>query len=199
MPRRRPLSEAEATLQKAREEAYRKIPEEMKREWAARDMVLHNDERDIVAECREAGFDIESIWDFVNTNESYKEAIPVLLRHLTKEHHLRTREGLVRALTTPEARGIAAPTLIDLFLKERNPNSELKWLLGGAIAETATLENAMEVCNLIEDDSHGAGREFLPLALVHCPKPAAREYLKPLVEHPVVGKSARKAIRLLGK
>lgn len=178
---------------------YQGMMREKEEQWAERRRILDEDQNELIAECQAVGHPIKSVWDFVNTDESYAAAIPILVKHLEKGHHPRTREGIIRALSTPEAWGVASPEpLIKLFREETDPESEMKWLLGSAIAHTATLAEAMTICELIEDESHGASREFLPLALIHCPQGAARGILEPLVGHPVMGKSASKTLSLLG-
>src|SRR5215469_15844347 len=37
----------------------------------------------LLGELRNIGFNVESVWDFVNTAEMYPSAIPILLRHLS--------------------------------------------------------------------------------------------------------------------
>ena len=42
------------------------------------------DERPLVEDLVKAGFNVTSSWDLVNTKSSYKEAIPILVQHLSK-------------------------------------------------------------------------------------------------------------------
>src|SRR5450631_2230736 len=53
----------------------------------------------LLAELWDAGFQVESVWDFVNTADKYPAAIPILLRHATLPYSKRIKEGIVRALT----------------------------------------------------------------------------------------------------
>ena len=64
-----------------------------------------------------------------------------------------------------------------------------------AIAHTATLPDAMEVCELMEDERHGISRDYLPWALIHCPVEAVVDYLTPITDHPHMGKTAKKVIK----
>ncbi|MCG6158342.1 hypothetical protein [Rubinisphaera margarita] len=179
---------------------YQEMMQGKEREWREWRRSLDADEKELVAKCHAAGHPIKSVWDFVNMEESYATAIPILAEHLEKKHQPRVREGIVRALSTPEAWGVAPPgPLIRLFRDESDPESEMKWLLGAAIAHTATLAEAHEVCELMEDDENGRSREFLPLALVHCPRLAALAILEPLVGHPVMGESAVQAINIVSR
>ena len=47
----------------------------------------------------DAGFHVESVWDFVNTADKYPAAIPILLRHVNLPYSKRIKEGIIRALT----------------------------------------------------------------------------------------------------
>ncbi len=158
---------------------------------------LCEDERQLVAEFQSKGVLISSVWDLVNSKENYQAAIPTLVAHLEKPHHARISEGIVRALTTPTAAGIATEPLIGLFRSTVDAGSELKWLVGAAIAETATPASAKTIVGLINDEKHGRGRAFLPLGLIHLPKDEARSILERLTSHPAMGESASKAIALL--
>ena len=75
------------------------------------------DEDEMVAEAlRAVGVQVRSVYDLVNTKESYPEAIPVLLELLPRVRNDRIKEGVVRALTVREARPVAAKPLIREFL-----------------------------------------------------------------------------------
>ena len=131
--------------------------EKLQRGWDA----IKSDERELVAELREAGYDVESVWDFVNTNDPYLNAIPTLLRHLGIDHHKRIREGITRALITRDARGVADRQLIDLFKSLPVSENEYKWVLALAIAETATSDTVHEVVELARNKEHGIARREL--------------------------------------
>jgi hypothetical protein len=56
------------------------------------------------------------IWDLVNSKDSYGALIPRLIEALNSQFSFRITEGIVRALTVKEARGIDLPTkLLDLY------------------------------------------------------------------------------------
>lgn len=57
---------------------------------------------------------ISDVYDLVNTAESYPDAIPILIKYLTKVNHDKNKEGIVRALAVKEARGKASPILIEV-------------------------------------------------------------------------------------
>lgn len=193
---------------------YQARMREKEKQMAERRRILDEDQASLVQELQKANIrvrmnaipgqsyegPIQNVWDLVNSELSYAAAIPILVEHLEKNHHPAIQEGIVRALSIPEAWGVApAEPLIRLFREEADPDSQNKWLLGAAIAHTATLADAMTICDLMEDERHGRGREYLPLALIHCPKDAARAILEPLVGHPVMGKNASKALSIIRK
>jgi hypothetical protein len=72
----------------------------------------------VVADLKEAGVNVGSVWDLVNTSGGYPTAIPIISSHLNRGYSLKYLDGLVRALTVPEARGIAWNDL-DRLLHER--------------------------------------------------------------------------------
>lgn len=194
------ISAAEFLAQLENDPEYQKMKREKEKVWAEQRRILDEDQKELVSECQAVGYPIKSVWDFVNSEDSYLAALPILVEHLGKDHHKRVRQGIVRALLTPEASGVvSAEPIIKQFCDEVDSESELKWLLGSAIANTATLADAMTICDLMEDENHGKGREDLPLALIHCPKEAALAILEPLVKHPVMGRSASEAIKILAK
>lgn len=158
---------------------------------------LRDDQVSLVADCKAVGVPISSVWDLVNTSESYEAAIPVLARHLSYEHRPRTIEGIVRALTTPESRGVAFSSLVALFRRTVDSQSELKWLLGAAIAEAATASDASTIVELANDTRHGRGREFLPLGLVQAGSPYALPILERWRSVPELTEASQKAIKLL--
>src|SRR5262245_15571778 len=75
-------------------------------------------EQPLVEELRESGFQINSVWEFVNTSESRDDALPILVDHLFRPYPAAVREGIARALAVPEAR-FAFSALKQLYLDEQ--------------------------------------------------------------------------------
>src|SRR5688572_14653941 len=98
---------------------------------------LDKDEEGLIEEIKNKGIKIESVWDLVNNVKrpfldnkftgQYQQAYPILVAHLDKPHHLRIREGIIRALTEKGAKEIAKDKLLEHFYKETDKN--LKWVL----------------------------------------------------------------------
>lgn len=159
--------------------------------------VLRADEESLVAELRQVGVNVQSVWDLVNTDVSYPNAIQVLMNHLSGDHDVRTKEGIARALTVPEARGVATRALVEQFSKIDDQESQLKWVLGVAIAETSTPDTVSLVVELVSDKTHGKAREMLPLALQFMPRADAESILQELINDPDVRERAIETLKII--
>ena len=176
--------------QLAADARYRQQHEGRQRQRAIAEAMLAEDEETLVADLENAGVAVDSVWDLVNADYAYADAIPVLLRHLQLRHHLRTREGIVRALTVPEARGVAFPVLYEQFLATSSAQeAELKWLLGAALAEATTSETASVVRQLLTDKDHGKAREMLVPALQWLAPGERDDAIQALSGDPDIGKA----------
>ncbi len=114
----------------------RKAERERRRALVAADLEM--DESSLVAELADVGVAVRSVWDLVNTPGSYPAAIDVLARHLRSEHLPRTREGIARALTVKEARGIAGRSVLEALMRSsRLDESEVRWALANALTVIA--------------------------------------------------------------
>jgi len=115
-------------------------------ELEERESALAEDERSIIEDLASIGYEIESIWDFVNNNNrheflrkfngSYAGAYPILVKHLNIDHHPRIREGIIRALTENDANEVASESLLSEFYKEQD--LKLKWVLANALRTVLT-------------------------------------------------------------
>jgi HEAT repeat protein len=180
----------------------------------------------VVEALREQAFlDVQSVYDLVNTPESYPEAIPILLHLLPEISEPKIKEGIVRALTVKEARGIAARPLIEEFkridvppripepegerdryghlIRDYTPEerrlynlSNLKWLIGNALSVVADESVTDEIVELLMDKRHGGTRSALLHALLRL-KPANRiEILLELLDDEDDGVSIQAALVL---
>lgn len=152
----------------------------------------------LLVELKDVGFQVESVWDFVNTADKYPAAIPVLLRHLMVPYSKRTKEGVVRALTVKYAGPEVLRELIRQF-REQTDDSEnsLKWVLGNAISEVATPADAETMIALATDPVHGEARDMITQRLprVIKDKVRLREVLQRLAGDKQMERYAHRAIR----
>lgn len=125
---------------------YQEMRKRKDLELKERKALLAADERGLIEELAEAGYEIESVWDFVNNNNRYEflrrfeggytSAYSILVKHLNIEHHPRIREGIIRALTEKDANETASDALLAAFYQEQDSN--LKWILANALRTVLT-------------------------------------------------------------
>lgn len=137
--------------------------ERLHREFDAR---LAVEEQPLLADLAEAGHKLRSVWDLVNTSKSYPTAVPVLLKHLGSSYHPRIDQGIVRALTVREARGIAGRAILDRLSAGSDPiGSEIRWLLANALTVIADATLRDELKKLAADPAFEDVHERLRVAL----------------------------------
>lgn len=173
-------------------ERERKREEELKRLEEEYDRA----EKPLVQDLEAAGFPVRSVYDFVNTTQSYRGALPILLDHLQRPYPAAIREGIARALAVPEAR-LAWPVLARLYRDEAN--AQVKGGLAVAVANTADKSVADELIGLIREPQLGTSRVLLLSALPRIGIDRAREVLEELQTDPQLGKEARIQLRRLDR
>ena len=120
MAKRKPITAGELMAQLENDPEYQERLREKKRERAELRRLDAEDEKELVAECNEAGFAITSVWDFVKMKESYAAALPILARHLEMPHRRIVFKSILRAISVPEAWGIVSPQpLIRMFPRRK--------------------------------------------------------------------------------
>src|SRR5207302_11033445 len=131
---------------------------------------------------KNAGIQVESVWDFVNTADKYPAAIPVLLRHLTVPYSKPIKEGIVRALTVDYAGPEVLRELIKQFREQTDDSANsLKWVLGNAISEVATPADAETMVSLATDPCQGEARDMITQRLPRVVKDKAQ--LREVLQH----------------
>lgn len=100
------------------------------------------------------GLAIRNISQFVNENLDYTKALPVLTEHLYRDYTRNTMETLVRSLTTPKARGIAAGALFDLYNRQPAEEENLRNVIGNALVYTAQEPDYDRLYAIIADKSN---------------------------------------------
>lgn len=149
------------------------------------------EEQALVAELRQAGHTLDSIWDLVNGPGVKRSAVPILTRHLLEATDERLVEGIARALT---AKGLVAarPALLSRF--SRTDNALLGWAMANALAIIGIRGVEAEILTLVSNDRYGRAREPL-VAILHLIKDARVEpLLIRLLDDPVLDYSAAVAL-----
>lgn len=125
-----------------------------------------NDETILIKdELLKVGIEVNNIYDLVNTNKSYAEVIPVLINLIQIVNGKREKEGIIRALTVKEAKGIANKVLLNEFYLNAKKDLSLLWVIGNAMSIIATKEDIKELIDIVRDKSYGTSRQMFVLAL----------------------------------
>lgn len=177
----------------------RKINEARKLETKERAARLLVEQQPILQELAGIGYQVESLWDLIDSEEKYTNAIPILLKHLLLPYSDRTRDQLARALAVKEARP-AWPVLVEQYCKTPigtglvapGDTKELplsaKSGLACALSVTVDESTMPTLISLIKDPAHGASRILLLSPLKKSKNEAAKAVLAELAEDPVFKK-----------
>ena len=96
---------------------------------------LSKDEKQLVSELnkslKQINCHVDSVWDLVNSVNSYQVVYPILNKHLDLEHHKRIREGIIRALTIKDVGENIKENFLRHFKRETDP--DLKWVISNAL------------------------------------------------------------------
>jgi len=117
-------------------------------------------------ELEKIGIKIEEIYDLVNSPKSYPEAIPILVRFLSKNFiDDRLKEGIIRALAVKEAKGKCGKVLIKEFNKTPKEKSLLRWAIGNTMEVVISKNDIDDVIKIIKDKTNGISRQMFIKAL----------------------------------
>lgn len=118
---------------------------------------------------KKVGVEVKSVYDLVNSTRNYSEAIPVLIEYVQKVQTPQILEGVVRALTVKEARGIASKPLIKFFEEYETMGDSAKeltkWTIGNALEVISDQTILEDLIRLAKDKKHGMSRDMLPRAI----------------------------------
>lgn len=163
-----------------------------RREAEAREAEYRAAERPLVKELLEAGYNVDSAWDLVNSAGTYPDALPILLAHLDRSYPDAVREGIARAMAVPQSR-FAWHHLVHLYRDE--DAGRVKDGLATAIAAVAWPDVLGELIELAKDRKHGASRLLLLSALEHSADSAARSTLMKLGTDPDLGEEIQAILK----
>lgn len=130
---------------------------------AAAEAQFRAEEEPMIADLAEVGFEVGSVWDLVNTNKSYPAAIPILLDHLRRPYHKDIRNGIIRALTVKDAKGIVGGIILDELHGETD--EENRWALANALTVVADRADRQAIHALLDDPAYMDVGERLTEAL----------------------------------
>ena len=128
----------------------------------------------------------------------YTRAVPILINWLPRVQNRYVKDDIVRTLTVPWAKPVAALPLIAEYKEIDNDSLDgfIKWAIGNALSVVADDSVYADIVNLAQDKRHGKAREMVVVALGNMRTPDAVEVLTNLLNDDEV---AGHAIIALGK
>jgi HEAT repeat protein len=152
----------------------------------------------VVAQLRQAGLDVSSVWDLVHTADDYTDAAPVLATMLSRTADCEVKEGIVRALSLKAFRAAAFEAFVsaleELFDDATPQADTLKWAIGNALSVQATRDDGETLTTLLRRQEAGGARQMIALAIGRIKYRAAASVLVRLLQDPQVAAQAASAL-----
>jgi hypothetical protein len=128
-------------------------------------------DRELVLQLRAVGIPARSVWDLVNTAQSYSAALPVLVSWLerlrgvdvSQREYRALYQGVVRALTVKEARPMAVRLLLEDF--RRVEDNSVRWIVGNALEVLADRSLVDKLLEIVREPRFGSSRQMVVTAL----------------------------------
>lgn len=150
----------------------------------------------VVAALRAAGVEVQSLWDLSNGGRNDPRATNVLFEELKQDYPDHVREGILRALATPDAR-IRWDELVNIFEHNTaNLSPAIRYVAALTLSGAADDTVLDDVIRLAKDERLGFDRAPLLLALIRSKTPKAKMTLLELRDDPDLGKEIKKMRRL---
>jgi hypothetical protein len=149
----------------------------------------------LVQDLRDAGAQVSSVWDLVNTKTPYPQLLPILFAHLDRPYPPRVREGIARALAVPESRS-HWDELVNRYLAETDTTTNgMKWALHLAISAAADVTVLDTLIGLACDRRHGRNRALFVDAFARIKDPRAQAALAELASDPDLADDVRRVTK----
>jgi len=168
--------------------------EEIRRELEKQ---LRLETKELLNDLEEVGLKVVSVYDLVNTSASYKEAIPILVKHLSIPYHPKSKEGIVRALAVKEAKGIACKPILEEYYKTPKEDDNYRWILGNTMRVIVTKDYINEIIDIVLNEDNGESRQMFVVALSKLKHPETKKVLQQLLDdsNELIRKEAQKALK----
>lgn len=180
--KKKPVTADELMKQLEQDAAYTASIAKQDAALAEREQLLAEEEKKLIQDLYDIGIQVNSVWDLVNARYSYMSAIPVLLKHAQLSYSRRTKEGIIRALTVPEARTIADSALIKLF--ELESDAGVRWVIANALSVVTGTSNINNVVDILNNSQFGESRGPLVFAASRVLKDESIPVLMELLDDP---------------
>lgn len=166
----------------------------------------------VIADLRRAGFEVDSVRELLTKKLDFRKAIPLLLGWLPRIANADVKESIVRTISVPFAKPVAARPLAEEFRRTQEGAASLRWAIGNALDVVADDSVADDMIELAKDRRYGKAREMVvsglgnlsdvrvvPVllellkeedvcghalaALAKLKPPSARPYIEPFLKH----------------
>ena len=175
------------------DEEYRRKMRAAEAERQVQAQELRRAEQPIVADLRDAGVQVGSVWDLVNTADPYPTALPVLMEHLERGGHPeRVMESLGRALAVKPSVAFW-DRLKALYLAPRDAGEEDGTAV--ALAACATKAQLNDLIGFLSVEERGESRVYFLRPIMRLGGDQARQLLESLRDDATFGKEATALLR----
>ena len=186
--RRSGISATELMAQLQNDPEYQRKAQAAEEERQVKVRELARAEQPIVADLRDAGVRVDSVWDLVNTAEPYPAALPVLMGHLERGGYPdRVMESLGRALAVKPTVAFW-DRLRALYLAPRGAGEQEGAAV--ALAASATAAQLDDLFGFLSLEERGQSRIYFVRPILAVGGDRGRQLVKSLRSDPVFGKEA---------
>ena len=143
---RRLISTMPTWMQKDIQEVRKLYPE-----LAQKVKIARADANGLIEALKKVGLWVEDLWDFINTNDRYPEAIPVLIEYLPKLKVISNIDVVIRALSVKEAKGVACKAVIAAYHRGNKMRLNHHGVCGANLRATLTMDYIDDVVEIIDE------------------------------------------------
>lgn len=160
---RKTITSLEFLKQLENDEVFQQQRSEQEKISRQREQKILEAQAILLKELKSVDIDITSVWELVNTSDSYVPAIPILLRHLRLVYSDAVKDGIARALTVKEARDFSAGSIIlnELISCSEKDFPRAKWAMANALTVVASPADVDGIISLIKTNKNFIGRDEL--------------------------------------
>lgn len=160
----------------------------------------------LIEELAAHGLRVDTVGELRHRGMDYAKAVPSLIRWLPQISDGAVKEDIVRSLSVPWAKPMAAAPLIEEFTRANDPTGDgIRWAIANGLAVVADESVLEELAGLVRDRRNGKAREMLALALANIDNSRSIELLMALLDdeqtvgHAIMALGKLKAVSARGR
>jgi len=161
---------------------------EREKELERREAESRKEQAMLLRELAAVDVKVSTVWDLVNTADSYTAALPILLDHLKRPYSNGTREGIARALAVRATRPLGWRVLVEEFEKTEPSNTRVKDGIAVALAGASDDTVILELIELAKEKRHGDSRLLLLRGIKRSRRPEAKDAITELAADSALSK-----------